>query len=79
MHSYEEYDEPIQKLINFLSDDYPSEFVLEIDAFGAQIKNRYTIQAHIGKDYMVNLSTKLDGLEEDFSLMEKIMNKGDED
>ena len=38
MHTYEEYNEPIQKLIQIMKDDYPNEFILEINSFGAELK-----------------------------------------
>lgn len=38
-HFYEEFDEPIQKLIKLMEDDYPNDFELIINSTGAEIRS----------------------------------------
>lgn len=44
IHDWEEWNEPIQKLIKLMNDDYPNEFVLEITKLGAEIKLNSSIR-----------------------------------
>lgn len=44
IHDWEEWNEPIQKLIKLMKDDYPNEFVLEITKLGAEIKLNSSIR-----------------------------------
>lgn len=52
MHSYEEYNEPIQKLIKIMKDDYPNGFELCINKIGADLKNNQTVQCYLGEDFI---------------------------
>lgn len=40
MHSYEEYNKPIQELIKLMQDDYPNDYILEIDSFSATLNSK---------------------------------------
>ena len=44
IHDWEEWNEPIQKLIKLMNDDYPNEFILEITKLGAEIKLNSSIR-----------------------------------
>lgn len=50
MHSYEEYNEPIQKLIKIMKDDYPHEFILEINSFSAELKSNLSCRVFLEED-----------------------------
>ena len=50
MHSYEEYNEPIQKLIKIMKDDYPNEFILEINSFSAELKSNLSCRIFLEED-----------------------------
>lgn len=47
MHSFEEYNKPIQELISFMQDDYPNGYILEINAFSAELKNNITCATYL--------------------------------
>jgi hypothetical protein len=50
MHSYEEYNKPIQELIKLMKDDYPNDFILEINSFSAEIKSNLSTQVFLVKE-----------------------------
>lgn len=50
MHTYEEYNEPIQKLIQIMKDDYPHEFILEIDSFSAELKSNLSCRVFLADE-----------------------------
>lgn len=50
MHLYEEYNEPIQKLISLMKDDYPNDFILEINSFSAIIKSNLSTLVFLEED-----------------------------
>lgn len=41
-HNREEYNKHIQTLIKMMQDDYPNDFILEINSFGAEIRSTLT-------------------------------------
>ena len=47
MHTYEEYNKPIQELIKIMEDDYPHDFVLEIGSFGAELKSDISVRTFL--------------------------------
>ena len=47
MHTYEEYNKPIQELIKIMEDDYPHDFVLEIGSFGAELKSNINVRTFL--------------------------------
>lgn len=50
MHTYEEYNEPIQKLIQIMKDDYPHEFILEINSFSAELKSNLSCRVFLADE-----------------------------
>lgn len=52
MHSYEEYNEPIQKLIKIMRDDYPNGFEIRINGFSAELVNNQMVQCYVSEDAM---------------------------
>ena len=52
MHSYDEYNKPIQTLIKLLQDDYPNGFELHINSLSAELVNNQIVQAYVSDDLM---------------------------
>lgn len=57
MHSYDEYNKPIQTLIKLLQDDYPNGFELHINSLSAELVNNQIVQAYVSDDLMQNYSS----------------------
>lgn len=58
MHSYEEYNEPIQKLISLMKDDYPNDFILEINSFSAIIKSNLSTRVFLEENSFSEKTSK---------------------
>lgn len=58
MHSYEEYNEPIQKLISLMKDDYPNDFILEINSFSATIKSNLSTRVFLEEKSLSKQTSK---------------------
>ena len=43
MHSYEEYQKPIQEIIKIMRDDYPNGFEMRINGFSAELVNNQMV------------------------------------
>lgn len=52
MHTYEEYNEPIQKLIKIMRDDYPNGFELHINSFSAELTNNQMVRCFTNEDFL---------------------------
>ena len=50
MHSYEEYNKPIQELIKIMKDDYPNGFELHINSFSAELVNNQMVRCFTSED-----------------------------
>ncbi len=50
MHNYEEYNEPIQKLMKIMRDDYPNGFQLHINSFSAELINNQTVRCFTNEE-----------------------------
>lgn len=50
MHTYKEYNEPIQKLIEIMQDDYPNGFELHINSFSAELINNQTVRCFTNEE-----------------------------
>ena len=55
MHSFEEYNKPIQELISFMRDDYPNGYILEIDSYSAELKNNFTCTTYLNEETMKSI------------------------
>lgn len=54
MHTYEEYNKPIQELIKIMKDDYPNGFELHINGFNAELVNNQIVLTFIDDEVMKN-------------------------
>ena len=52
MHTYEEYNKPIQELIKIMKDDYPNGFELHINAFSAELVNNQMVLSFIDNEVL---------------------------
>ena len=49
-HSYQEVDEHIQQLMNFMKEEYPNDFELVLDSSFASIKSKLTTMTFLRAD-----------------------------
>ena len=47
MHSWEEYKEAVQKVIELMHDDYPNGYIMEIDGYSATLKTNLTCETYL--------------------------------
>lgn len=73
MHTYEEYNKPIQELIKIMEDDYPHDFILEIGSFGAELKSNISVRTFL-KD-----NNKLENNIDWVGLLKKVFNDKEKD
>ena len=52
MHSYEEYQKPIQEIIKIMRDDYPNGFEMRINGFSAELVNNQMVQCYVSEEAM---------------------------
>ncbi len=52
MYSYKEWNEPIQKLITLMHNEYPNGFELKINGFGAELVNNQMVHTYVNDEVM---------------------------
>jgi hypothetical protein len=58
MHSWEEYNEAVQKVIELMHDDYPNGYIMEINGHSAELKANISCAVYL-KNNLNNFETDI--------------------